>query len=157
MDKYIRDNKITATLIVSILLMGIFAFRKISDIRNPDNNISVSYETNQKCSKDSDVYFKLNNFDPDNTAYENHYNARLGKCFISIESVKIVKDGIERYKNLIDVLEKKEYGYYLYTGKGTMEFKPSWCFLRPTGNKADEIACNNLGEYDTFTRKYMED
>jgi len=82
--------------------------------------------------------------------YENHYSARLNKCFFLEISLSYDKGKLTRSKNmrLFDLNENKEYGIYLdgiCDGCG-----PMTCFVQ-------DQACRSETEWRQLLKPFMED
>jgi hypothetical protein len=83
--------------------------------------------------------------------YQNHYNTKLNKCFIFIQST--VEDHVSRRTTTTDILmdafERSVYASY---------FKnfplPDTCLLTPSSRETRD--CSGA-EFDAFVAKYMED
>ena len=62
------------------------------------------------CSKSAAEYFKSTNPDSDHDSYENHYNSKMGKCFILVTQGDYTENFI--MISLYDAVEKKEYAEF---------------------------------------------
>lgn len=89
--------------------------------------------------------------------YQSHYNAKLNKCFMSLESTSFATGGMFVNKFLFDAYEQREYGQYMWMAdkvKKFWEVPPITCELTPS--LADKSLCNSEDEYKAFVARYME-
>ena len=92
--------------------------------------------------------------------YQNHYNARLNKCFIEVSNTdpKVSPGTIWTYRFVFDAFEGKQYGTYSWhteKDKKYWEVKPFECeVVLPSGEKQ---FCNSDDEFTQLIRVYMED
>ena len=101
------------------------------------------YDSQDKCGKRCEEYFKKNYYNKEGSYYRNHYNKKLNKCFILV----FYDDGGPT-EMLFDVNENKPLGYYtLYRG-GTERCSMS----SPWGNE-----CKSRRDWDTLVKPYMEE
>ena len=104
MDKWIKENKITA--ILALALVVFFAFIDF-DRQSAKTTFSGTTETSlalqAKCADRAASFFKQGGYEDASgvwtNSYINHWNNRLGKCFIQITglSVKRIRVFIYRY------------------------------------------------------------
>jgi hypothetical protein len=87
--------------------------------------------------------------------YQNHYNTKLGKCFILV-------DISERYGSfwttmtvyLADANERRRYATYQWNGQGGKTVSER-CDLTPS--LREKRACKTKQEFDAFVTPYMEE
>jgi hypothetical protein len=102
------------------------------------------------CAKQAKVAFEKYDADSKGAApnlelsseYQSHYNPKLNKCFIDIETAGI---GF-RSAVLMDAFEQRIYAAY------DTDYN---CDLTPTSQ--DKRTCSSKDEYDAFVAKYMEE
>lgn len=103
------------------------------------------YEMQQKCAQSAQEFMKDQNFpDGESAKYECHFNEKLNKCFVRIESVNMASKAIAH--TVVDVLENKDYGACLEIG-----YKATTCWM--TGQK-------NITSYFAWldaSKKYMSE
>lgn len=116
------------------------------------------YELQERCGKRAEDLFKrefgsgISNTKDGKTisAYTNHYNKKLNKCFFLITDTiiphKNKKVGISTMVTLLDINEQREYGTYLGIGNHL----PDIC-------KVSGVACHSFGEWEMLIKPYMED
>ncbi|MEW9580595.1 hypothetical protein [Paraburkholderia sp. DGU8] len=92
-------------------------------------------------------------------SYQSHYNTRLGKCFMAIESDNRTtipgKEFINRV--LLDAFEQREYAEYTWMSsenKKYWEVPPMNCKLMEPSTS--EQICKSEDEYKAFVAKYVE-
>jgi hypothetical protein len=93
----------------------------------------------------------------DMAGYENHYNAKLNKCFILTQSTSTnFAPTIWTYKSLFDAFEGKSYGEYAWhtvKNKKFWEVPPFQCkVLLQSG---EEQICKSDEEFQELTKSYM--
>jgi hypothetical protein len=121
-----------------------------------DSN-KAEYELQERCGNKADKWFKAefgNGYKSDKDGqwlynYQNHYNKKLNKCFITFTSTHLPNDKKMKgfmSKQLFDINENKEYGGY---AAPTGAMKPMQCVVQDT-------YCNSEGEWDALVKPYME-
>ena len=117
----------------------------------------VLYELQERCGKRAEELFRREYSPPVAKSngqmmfnYENHYSARLNKCFFLEIAMSYDKGKSTRSKNmrLFDLNENKEYGIYLdgiCDGCG-----PMTCYVQ------DKV-CRSESEWRQFLKPFMED
>ena len=100
-------------------------------------------------------YFKEDygdGFDEDDiSTYTNHYNKKLNKCFILINSIQFIRN-IDKFeiitmKTLFELNENKEYGSLIQFGKN---IKTDNCMVL-------DKSCKSEQEWDLLVAPYMEE
>ena len=90
--------------------------------------------------------------------YQNHFNTRLKKCFVLIESRGSVSEEYFNSALLMDANERRVYASYVWNsmkGKKYWEVPPLACQLVPISEEKTE--CSSREEFDAFVAKYMEE
>jgi hypothetical protein len=82
--------------------------------------------------------------------YQSHYNTKLTKCFIAIETMIFGGKSTTRGWTLMDAFEQRVYAQYIWT----FPDEPS-CDLIPTSQT--QTHCSSKDEFDAFVAKYMEE
>jgi hypothetical protein len=107
MDKFIKENKVTATIIIILLIaIGAYYYSKQSVKKVDDLTLQT------KCSDAAGKFFankgyKIN----DGFDYKNHFNSKLNKCFILISSYNANSDFLS--VDLYDAIEGNHYAMYI--------------------------------------------
>ena len=120
-----------------------------------EKKLKDEYDLRERCGKWCEEYFKEDygdGFDEDDISnYTNHYNKKLDKCFILINSVQFIRN-IDKFesvtmKRLIELNENKEYGLLIQSGKN---IKSDDCVV-------SDKACKSEQEWDLLVVPYMEE
>jgi 5'-3' exonuclease len=119
-----------------------------------------AYELQERCGKRAEEiflrYFGNNGIQTTKdgqtiTAYRNHYNSKLNKCFVVTSSTnspnKDKKQKPSIYEVLSDVDENRDYGTFF---KFTTDSKICQCTVF-------EKACTSQAEWEALIRPFMED
>ncbi len=114
----------------------------------------------EKCAEQARKAFNDLGFKPNDMAgYENHYNAQLNRCFVSVQNTDTkYAPTIWTHKTLFDAYEGKEYGDYSWhtvENKKYWEVPPFMCkVVLPSG---DDQYCKSDDEFEKLIKTYMED
>lgn len=165
MDKWIKGNKITVIVIVLIVLFVIFYFSGLS-LKDSITNTAIQDTTNmalqEKCADQALRMFNQAGYKNNELAGQtNHYNKKLNKCFIEIQSTDVNTSSgmIWIYRTLHDAYEGKIYGEYSWhteKDKKYWEVPPYTCSMYPNGNNKNFRVCETEEEFDDFVKHYME-
>jgi hypothetical protein len=129
-----------------------------TDITARESVMAAPLEYQEKCAEQARKAFKETGFKPkDMAGYENHYNAKLNKCFIMIENTDATyAPTIWTHKTLSDAYEGKSYGeYHWHTVKDKKfwEVPPFQCkVLLASG---EEHICKSDDEFQELSKFYM--
>ena len=113
-----------------------------------------------KCAKQAGEAFKVQGYEKEQYAnYTNHYNAKLNKCFIKIESMdtKTAKGTFFTNKVVMDAFEGKGYAEYMWMSdkvKKYWDVPPKLC--KVTVPSGEEKVCKSSEEFDELLKPYME-
>ena len=122
-----------------------------------DRTTRENLELQEKCALQAERVFKRLGYKesvPQNGVfgtYQSHYNAKLNKCFMTLDSTTTNPDTEFNFKFLFDAYEQRGYGEYT---KKYGEASPTICKLFPSS--ADESLCTSEEEYKAFVARYME-
>jgi hypothetical protein len=163
-----RKGKNTAIFLLAaaVVALGIFAYSRETSLRELTERVDhasrkASLELQEKCARQARQDFTQLGWDKDSWAnFSNHYNERLNKCFVLIESTdaKTVPGTIFQSKHLEDAFEGKVFGDYSWhtqEGKKYWEVPPSECTV--TLPSREQKVCNSSEEFDELIRTYMYD
>lgn len=92
----------------------------------------------------------------DLAGYENHYNARMNRCFVDYQSTTADKVSVLTDRQIMDVFENKTYGEFMTYNPGDKkywELKPSKCEVRIG---ADLVKCDGEHQFSDLAKAYME-
>ena|ERR1700733_8851554 len=112
----------TRLLLAAVLALGAVTL-PVNGYAQPDK---VAYELQERCGKRAEQVWQKDygqNITTDQYGtiianYENHYNAKLNKCFMLEDATSLPKGGGQSFKTLmlIDVNENKIYGTFTNAG-----------------------------------------
>jgi len=91
--------------------------------------------------------------------YQSHYNTKLGKCFMAVESTNMTTSPGTQFTNriLLDAFEQREYAEYTWMSrkdKKYWEVPPTVCKL--IESSTSEQICKSEDDYKAFVAKYVE-
>lgn len=112
------------------------------------------YQLQEQCGKLCEEYFKKEHGDgvfddkehSGSIFYKYHYNKKINKCFILLDENGYKRSDDELYgmKSLLDMNEKKKYGFFYNIGTSTIcEFM--------------EKKCKSEKEWDSLVKPYMKE
>ncbi|MFL6796280.1 MAG: hypothetical protein ACJ8F3_02590 [Xanthobacteraceae bacterium] len=96
-------------------------------------------------------------FSPVSNDYQSHYNTKIGKCLILVETATMLGDQLNTSANLMDAIERRYYASYLWISRKDNkngQVLPSICELIPSV-RAKKL-CTSREEFDEFVAGYME-
>jgi len=136
---------------------------KISALQNRTAEVktpppTASMELQSQCAKQAAIAFKQSGWSTEKLADStNHYNTRLGKCFVEITNTTI-ENGHPGHSAIVsDAFEGKVYGSYEWinvTNKQFWEVPPTECEVTvPTG---ETKYCKSSEEFEDLTKIYMQ-
>ena len=114
----------------------------------------------EKCARQAQEAFKRDGFEGEKGAlFSNHYNEKLNKCFVQIESSdwKTAPGTVFTNKVLSDAFEGKVYAEYMWHSdkvKKYWEVPPLQCSV--TLLSGEEKSCRSSDEFDALVKVYME-
>jgi hypothetical protein len=167
-------------ILLAILIAGLggLAYLQTTDLRQQARQIqelaarldsiqskTASADLQDRCAKQARVEFeddqaadeKLGLARNQVTQFENHYNAKLGKCFVKLESWGM-KEPIQISVRVIDAFESKGYAMYLWQedkNKKASAVPPFQC--KVTMPSGEERVCRSDDEFDVLIKQYMEE
>jgi hypothetical protein len=121
---------------------------------------ATSIDLQSKCAKQAQEAFKRDGFEGEKGAsFSNHYNQKLNKCFVQVESVdwKTAPGTVFTNKVLSDAFEGKVYAEYMWRSdkvKKYWEVPPLRCSV--TLLSGEEKDCHSSDEFDRQVKAYME-
>lgn len=89
--------------------------------------------------------------------YQSHYNVKLGKCLMLVETVDMLGSQSTTTAYVMDANERRQYATFMWIsreGKKYWEIPPSMCELTP--NLREKRFCKTREEFDEFVAPYME-
>jgi len=173
---YMR-NAMTVLVISAIGILGVFAYSQTVALRQQRQQVQeltaklnsaskvASLELQDKCAKQAGV---VSPFNPGQRV-TNHYNAKLGRCFVLTQSASWGLHPFQDYytvtRKLTDAFEGKIYAEFAWTrernGKPQIGIQPSLTPAPPqecvvTLPSGEEGTCKSLDEIDALIKQYME-
>jgi len=122
---------------------------------------TVGLEVQEKCSKQAGEQYAENGWKKEPIAsFTNHYNEKMNKCFMLIESTTPAKPSDGTFFNsklLFDAFEGKSYGEYDWRSdkaKKYWEVAPINC--KGTLLSGEEKTCHSLDEFNEIVKLYMQ-
>ena len=122
---------------------------------------TASLELQEQCSKQAREQFAENGWKKEPIAsFTNHYNLKMNKCFMLIESTTPTKPSDGTFfvsKLLFDAFEGKSYGEYDWRSdkvKKYWEVAPINC--KGTLLSGEEKNCHSSDEFDEIVKLYMQ-
>jgi len=120
-------------------------------------NAQTTMVQQERCPERAKRFFFENGYKFDETFgyfksvsnYTSHYNKKLDKCFIRIDSMNTQrnkKGEFVQYHYLYDVFDEKEYGAFCFDNTGNV-------LKGYVGNKK----CGSLEEFESLIRPYLEE
>ena len=163
-------NAAIGLLIVAVGGLGIFAYSQQMSLRAQSDVVEKltakleakarDFSLQEKCAKQARVEFERWGYAKEAFAdLTNHYNERLNKCFLALETRSADKSGSYINKFLADAYEGKQYAEYSWfnpsgSGQKFWEVAPDSC--KVTMQSGQEITCKSSEEYDELIKFYME-
>jgi hypothetical protein len=149
-----RDNDMSVKMkaSISVAIAGLLCFSTYVSAQ-PNKEL---YELQERCGKRAAEVFKREYRPGSNIKgeqirfnYENHYSARLNKCFFLLEiAVSYEKEKSSKIMRLLDLNDNKEYGIYM---SGFCDgCVPVSCFVQ-------DNTCRSERERRQLVKPFMED
>ena len=124
--------------------------------QNPKPSTKEIYELQEKCGKQATALFKKEygtGYDKSEagtliSSFTNHYNVKLNKCFVLINSNSVSKSNNDTLimKDLWDINDNKNCGSMVRWRKQN----------NPMNCSVDNRICKSEGEWDSLVKPYME-
>ena len=155
-------NILIGLLLVALCVMAIIVnsqSKKLKHFAEKQNEppAMASLAVQASCAKQAAEAFKNSGYANQLFGYENHFNARLGKCLVLISNTLVNGKQITVGENLSDAFEGRVFGSYIWINPGNKKFwevSPTECYvISPTGERKD---CTSSDEFDDLTKTYME-
>lgn len=169
-----RMKTLTALLLIVIAVLSFQVFRQREIIHEQRGRITeiqaqvaatakataVPLEYQEKCAEQARKAFHDLGYKSQGPAgYENHYSAKLSKCFVLVENTdSAYAPTIWTRKSLFDAYEGKAYGEYSWhtvKDKKYWEVPPFMC--RVTSPAGTNQFCKSDEEYGELIKVYLED
>jgi len=166
---------ISAVLLVCVVVLGFTARSQSVALRVQQKEIqelsvrlqantmpAVSLELQEKCAKQAREEFKHEGLEGKQMAdFSNHYNPKLGKCFVQIGYTDVKKPGgIFVSTTVVDAFEGKVYATYFWHNPGNKKYwevSPLKCSV--TLLSGEEKTCQSEDGpegFNALVKQYME-
>lgn len=125
-----------------------------------DKKMRESLDLQRNCAQQAEKIFhqlgyNLNPTGSNIAVYQNHYNAKLNKCFmvLTATAMKVTAYG-EKY--LFDAYEQREYGEYIWQSSKLTPHSDEVLSCLLSDPSKPEANCKTKQEFDAFAARYME-
>ena len=153
-------------LTAAVVALSLFTYRQNTTLRQQEQHIQQlaktlaadnerdAFELQERCAKHAEKAFGTLGQQGDFAVYASHYNAKLNRCFVTIEThdTKTARETMYINKTLMDAVEGFVYGDYASKSFDTVPFE---CTMRPFPNTKQ--VCKSEKEFDDFVANYMTD
>jgi len=118
---------------------------------------SQSLNFDAMCKAQAEKEFRKN-WNEKGASYQNHYNTKLKKCLMLIETLGQVGDQPSISKTLLDAYEGRVYATFYFVAdkvKKYWEVPPKECTLVPSFS--NKRYCTTEEEFEEFVAQYLEE
>lgn len=160
-------------LAVAVAALGLLVYRQSISLREQEHQVqglaaklssmlpsAGSLDLQEKCAKQADAQYAAERAAWEGqrqkiTSYVNHYNSKLGKCFIEIRHSPVQKKSHELDIDVLDSFEGKVRAEYWSTeGAEVKTDVPLYCYVRlPSG---EERFCHTYDEFEELEKQLTE-
>jgi hypothetical protein len=126
----------------------------------PNPAAAASFDFQERCAKQAREQFQQSYWSKQEmTGFTNHYNEKLNRCFMLVESTDVKTDPGTMWinKTLLDAFEGRELATYSWHSdkvKKYWQVPPFQCEVTlPSGEKK---ICNSDAEFEELIKVYME-
>jgi hypothetical protein len=161
LQKLLSVAAFSLTISVALADFGIILFNTSAQAQSLDLQATCAaqakkafYETEAEWK--SDPYSK--GFTTLSNDYQSHYNTKLKKCLMLVETTRLFANQQNITVYLTDAYERRIYANYQWISSPTKKYwevPPSICELIPS--LKDKRHCNSREEFDAFVADYMEE
>jgi hypothetical protein len=115
MKYFFKENWFKIAIIIILVSFGVYHFITSSQKRETTGNLNNDIALQAKCADQASVFYKQGKYDDSSkefsSFYTNHWNKKMGKCFIQINTTSLKDDyaSIDIY----DAFEGKQYALYI--------------------------------------------
>jgi len=147
---------------VAVGVLGLVAYsqqQKLTELRKQSHVASLEFQ--DRCAKQARELFRSEGWtEEQNASFENHYNEKMNKCFITERSLSKWNsddDTIFISRSLADAFEKKSYATYGWRsvkGETAAAVLPFVCYVTPPSG--EQKKCYSEKEYDELVKVYLQ-
>jgi len=170
MKNFLKDNWFKVIIVVVILIISLsvayyfvvfLPHEKILEYQEGQQleNSKQLIVQQQNCSDEALKSYKDDGYNLNDALsnYTDHWNQKLSKCLMEVQSSDSSSGTLVTSKDLYDVLEGKDFGSFtVIRDKKLWEQKPVMCEMYPNGDKNNVQFCNSEAEFDSYVQQYME-
>ncbi len=132
--------------------------REVQELKAKLDSLSkaTDFDLQGKCAKQALDVWKAGGWDRKKAAtYSNHYNEKLKKCFLQIETTTEESGADVTFETVMDAFESKGYAEFIWkVDHKSGDSKSMRCSaILPSG---EAITCTSPEEFDALVKQYME-
>jgi hypothetical protein len=161
-------NSAIVLLIVCIGVLGVLLYRQTTALHEQRRQVqelsaklnsqtnAADFDLQAKCAKQALDVWKAGGWDKKKLAtYSNHYNEKLQKCFMRIDTSTEEAGADVTFETVMDAFESKGYAEFIWKvdhksgDTGSMRCSA----ILPSG---EAIKCTSPEEFDALVKQYME-
>lgn len=161
-------NSAIVLLLISVVALGMLLYRQTAALREQRRQVqeldakldavskAAGFDLQAKCAKRALDVWKAGGWDHKKTAtYSNHYNEKLNKCFMRIDTTTEESGADVTFETVMDAFESKGYAEFIWkVDHKSGDSKSMRCSaLLPSG---EAITCTSPEEFDAIIKQYME-
>ncbi len=114
--EFIKQNWFKLVVIIILIAFGIYYFATSSQKREAAENLNNDVALQTKCADRAAFFYKQGKYEDSSqgfsSSYTNHWNKKIGKCFIQINSMSTRLDDFVTI-DVFDAFEGKHYAVYI--------------------------------------------
>jgi hypothetical protein len=161
-------NSAIVLLIVCVGALGMLLYKQTAALREQRRQVqelsaklnslsqAADFDLQAKCARQSLEVWKAGGWDRKKTAtYSNHYNEKLNKCFMRIDTATEESGADVTFETVMDAFESKGYAEFIWkVDHRSGDSKSMRCSaILPSG---EAITCTSPQEFDEIIKQYME-
>lgn len=161
-------NSAIALLLISVVALGLLLYRQTVALREQRRQVqelhakldslskAAGFDLQAKCADQALLAWKAGGWDRKKLAtYSNHYNEKLKKCFMQIETTTEESGADVTFETVTDPFESKGYAEFIWkVDHKSGDSKSMRCSaILPSG---ETIACTSPEEFDELIKQYMD-
>ena len=161
-------NSSIVLLIVALVALGVLLYLQTAALREQRRQVqeltarldsmskAAGFDLQAKCAKQALDAWKAGGWDRKKLAtYSNHYNEKLQKCFMQIQTTTQESGADVTFETVTDPFESKGYAEFIWkVDHKSGDSKSMRCSaLLPSG---EAITCTSPEEFDEIIQQYME-
>ncbi len=116
MKKFIKENWFRISIVVILIVGGVYYFNTLPHKQDAGENINNDIAMQKNCADRAALFYKQGGYGDSSQAwtnsYINHWNNKLGKCFIQITGLSMTDSGFS-FIDIFDAFEGKHYAMYI--------------------------------------------